>query len=132
MGARLRMMSATVNVATFFGSSNGHSGDFISPNVQDEPRPWLARAVLLGARIVTAMVVGSGALLGLFIVGARRRERMQAASKDRTQTRIATAAEANLPLRRDDSEADPKLPCGLVNLSNELSAQTRRESLIRI
>src|SRR5688572_22399814 len=34
------------------------------PNVQDEPRPWLARAVLLGARIVTAMVVGSGALLG--------------------------------------------------------------------
>ena len=35
-------------------------------NVQDEPRPWLARAVLLGARIVTAMVVGSGALLALF------------------------------------------------------------------
>ena len=34
------------------------------PNVQDEPRPWLARAVLLGARIVTAMVVGSGALFG--------------------------------------------------------------------
>jgi hypothetical protein len=37
------------------------------PNVQDEPRPWLARAVLLGARIVTAMVVGSGALLGIFL-----------------------------------------------------------------
>src|SRR5215204_6294773 len=37
-------------------------------NVQDEPRPWLARAVLLGARIVTAMVVGSGALLGLFMI----------------------------------------------------------------
>jgi hypothetical protein len=36
------------------------------PNVQDEPRPWLARAVLLGARIVTAMVVGSGALLGVW------------------------------------------------------------------
>src|SRR5688572_32075352 len=36
------------------------------PNVQDEPRPWLARAVLLGARAVTAMVVGSGALLGSF------------------------------------------------------------------
>ena len=33
-------------------------------NVKDEPRPWLARAVLLGARIVTAMVVGSGALFG--------------------------------------------------------------------
>jgi hypothetical protein len=38
----------------------------LSPNVQDEPRPWLARAVLLGARIVTAMVVGSGALLAVF------------------------------------------------------------------
>ena len=35
------------------------------PNVKDEPRPWLARAVLLGARVVTAMVVGSGALLGV-------------------------------------------------------------------
>jgi hypothetical protein len=33
------------------------------PNVKDEPRPRLARAVLLGARIVTAVVVGSGALL---------------------------------------------------------------------
>ena len=40
--------------------------DRIPPNVKDEPRPWLARAVLLRARIVTAMVVGSGALLGLF------------------------------------------------------------------
>jgi hypothetical protein len=38
----------------------------ILPNVQDEPRPWLARLVLLGARDVTAMVVGSGALLGRF------------------------------------------------------------------
>src|SRR5215207_2277354 len=36
----------------------------VPPNVQDEPRPWLARLVLLGARDVTAMVVGSGALLG--------------------------------------------------------------------
>src|SRR5437773_8975980 len=35
----------------------------VLPNVQDEPRPWLARLVLLGARGVTAMVVGSGALL---------------------------------------------------------------------
>jgi len=34
------------------------------PNVQDEPRPWLARLVLLGARGVTAMVVGSGVLFG--------------------------------------------------------------------
>jgi hypothetical protein len=36
----------------------------VRPNVQDEPRPWLARSVLLGARIVTATVVGSGALFG--------------------------------------------------------------------
>jgi hypothetical protein len=40
------------------------------PNVQDEPRPWLARAVLLGARIVTAMVVGSGAWLAFFLFRA--------------------------------------------------------------
>src|SRR5687767_8017157 len=33
-----------------------------------KPRPWLARAVMLGARIVTAMVVGSGALLGFFLL----------------------------------------------------------------
>jgi hypothetical protein len=33
------------------------------PNVKDEPRSRLARAVLLGARIVTAVIVGSGALL---------------------------------------------------------------------
>src|SRR5947207_13042468 len=38
----------------------------ILPNVRDEPRPWLARLVLLGARGVTAMVVGSGALLARF------------------------------------------------------------------
>src|SRR5687767_8349700 len=37
------------------------------PNVQDEPRPWLARLVLLGARDVTAMVVGSGALFGALV-----------------------------------------------------------------
>jgi hypothetical protein len=36
----------------------------VPPNVQDELRPRLARSVLLGARIVTAVVVGSGALFG--------------------------------------------------------------------
>jgi hypothetical protein len=36
----------------------------ILPNVQDEPRPQLARSVRLGARSVTAVVVGSGAWLG--------------------------------------------------------------------
>src|SRR5690349_5410769 len=40
------------------------------PNAQDEPRPWLARLVPLGARDVTAMVVGSGALLGGLSFGA--------------------------------------------------------------
>ena len=34
------------------------------PNVQDEPRPCLARLVLLGARGVTDRVVGSSAWLG--------------------------------------------------------------------
>ena len=36
----------------------------VLPNVKDEPRPGLARLVLLGARDVTAPVVGSGALFG--------------------------------------------------------------------
>jgi len=34
------------------------------PNVKSEPRAWLARFVLLGAQNVTAMLVGSTALLG--------------------------------------------------------------------
>jgi hypothetical protein len=34
------------------------------PNAQTEPRSWLARSVLLGAQYVTAMIVGSSALLG--------------------------------------------------------------------
>ena len=37
---------------------------FHVPNVKDEPRPWLARLVLLGAQGVTAKVVGSSAWLG--------------------------------------------------------------------
>ena len=37
---------------------------FILPNVQSEPRSWLARSVLLGAQSVTAMIVGSTAWLG--------------------------------------------------------------------
>jgi len=44
----------------FAKRGHGHS----SPNVQDEPRPWLARFVRLGARSVTAMVVGSSDWLG--------------------------------------------------------------------
>jgi len=40
------------------------------PNVQDEPRSSLARLVLLGARDVTAKIVGSSAWLGsVFISG---------------------------------------------------------------
>src|SRR5688500_9371903 len=46
---------------------NGATPSFLA-NVQDEPRPWPARLVLLGARGVTAMVVGSGALLGFFFI----------------------------------------------------------------
>jgi hypothetical protein len=41
---------------------------------KDQPRPWLARLVLLGAR-VTAPGVGSGAVLGRFRIlkGTRKR-----------------------------------------------------------
>jgi hypothetical protein len=42
-----------------------HVALHILPNVKDEPRSRLARAVLLGAQIVTAVIVGSGALFGL-------------------------------------------------------------------
>jgi len=45
-------------------SSEPRIATFALANVKDEPRPRLARAVLLGARIVTAVVVGSGALFG--------------------------------------------------------------------
>src|ERR1043166_1713463 len=38
-------------------------------NVQDEPRPQPARLVLLGARDVTDVVVGSSAWLGIYRVG---------------------------------------------------------------
>lgn len=38
------------------------------PNVQGEPRPYMARSVLLGARFVTCMVVGSTAWLGSFFI----------------------------------------------------------------
>ena len=41
---------------------------FILPNVKDEPRPWLARLVLLGARGVTAKVVGSSDWFGSWFV----------------------------------------------------------------
>jgi hypothetical protein len=37
---------------------------FDLPNVKSEPRAWLAHFVLLGARNVTAMLVGSTAWLG--------------------------------------------------------------------
>jgi hypothetical protein len=47
--------------------TENRDGNHLLPNVQDEPRPCLARSVLLGARDVTAMVVGSGALLALFL-----------------------------------------------------------------
>jgi len=42
----------------------GHVSDLISANVKSEPRAWLAQFVLLGARTVTAMLVGSTAWLG--------------------------------------------------------------------
>jgi hypothetical protein len=36
-------------------------------NVQSEPRSYMARSVLLGARSVTCMIVGSTALFGVFL-----------------------------------------------------------------
>ena len=41
---------------------------YFMPNVQSEPRAWLARFVLLGAQNVTAMLVGSTALLGSVVL----------------------------------------------------------------
>lgn len=47
----------------------------MTPNAQTEPRSWLARSVLLGAQSVTAMIVGSSALLAsvVFIYYVRYR-----------------------------------------------------------
>jgi hypothetical protein len=45
---------------------------FLLPNVKSEPRAWLAQFVLLGARNVTAMLVGSTALLGSFLFEDQR------------------------------------------------------------
>jgi hypothetical protein len=39
----------------------------VLPNAQSEPRPYMARSVLLGARFVTCMVVGSTALFGVLV-----------------------------------------------------------------
>lgn len=39
-----------------------------SANVKSEPRSYMARSVLLGARFVTCMIVGSTALLGSFFI----------------------------------------------------------------
>src|SRR5690349_683569 len=46
-----------------------HTSSALLPNVQDEPRPQPARLVLLGARDVTDVVVGSGALLAHSFIG---------------------------------------------------------------
>ena len=46
------------------GDDIGYKRRVATPNVQSEPRAWLAHFVLLGARNVTAMLVGSTALLG--------------------------------------------------------------------
>src|SRR4051812_24449510 len=43
-------------------ASNENARCIVLPNVKDEPRSGLARLVLLGARDVTALTVGSGAL----------------------------------------------------------------------
>jgi hypothetical protein len=57
---------------------------FPLPNVKGEPRPRLARAVLLGARVVTAVVVGSGALLARFLEFRIREARDSSATNNST------------------------------------------------
>jgi hypothetical protein len=55
---RINLRNAGRKNAVFVGHAN------FLPNVQDEPPPQPARLVLLGARDVTAVVVGSGGLFG--------------------------------------------------------------------
>jgi hypothetical protein len=55
-----------ISVELFANIDLKHLGFHLLPNVKDEPRSRLARGVLLGARIVTAVIVGSGALLGVW------------------------------------------------------------------
>jgi hypothetical protein len=61
------------------------------PNVQDEPRPWLARLVLLGARGVTAMVVGSGVLFGFFFIRTAYFVSLQSGASFRKTTDVLPA-----------------------------------------
>src|SRR5438874_453311 len=70
----------------------------ILPNVKDEPRPGLARLVLLGARGVTAPVVGSGALLAPF-------------------HSIEIESQANLLAMATNKLIDRRTPSGLVMLA---------------
>src|SRR5689334_19298963 len=83
----------------------------VLPNVQDEPRPWLARAVLLGARIVTAMVVGSGALLGFsFIVEERSTARSSPRIRRSPRAARQEIAQAPLDAYRSQQISDRSFP----------------------
>src|SRR5688572_13742305 len=68
------------------------------PNVQDEPRPQPARLVLLGARDVTDVVVGSGALLARWFI---RRRPLRLSERMGSIGRLA-------PSRPDCSPASPR------------------------
>jgi hypothetical protein len=67
------------------------------PNVKDEPRPWLARLVLLGARGVTAMVVGSGALLGFFSSALPLRQEGDNSRRDEDETEAERERISRMP-----------------------------------
>jgi F0F1-type ATP synthase assembly protein I len=71
------------------------------PNVKDEPRSRLARAVLLGARIVTAVIVGSGALFGPFFDRLKLPARMA--------IRCTSPCSPGVVLAKEKA-ADPKRP----------------------
>jgi len=102
---------------------------FVLPNVQDEPRPWLARLVLLGARDVTAMVVGSGALLGACALEINqvdllvdpRRSTFHRAVRPKSSPTNATARRCGVPVPSRTQAQEPnherhtgRSSCGLA------------------
>ncbi len=98
------------------------------PNVKDEPRSRLARAVLLGARNVTAVIVGSGALLDERR-GSGTAENQSAGRGSRTGTllRGAGASKASKLPPSNAQEGNPK-SASLV-LRTALEAELGRGNL---
>src|SRR5688572_11751548 len=81
-------------------------------NVQDEPRPQPARLVLLGARDVTDVVVGSSALLGLWrrfiqvTSSLEWRQRLQSPHPENQSTSSPSRSEQYRSVRRAKHRLD--------------------------